>query len=116
MIRCPPKSTRSDTLVPYTPRFLSRRGVERRPLGQDAVPFWRAALEGVADLRSDHEVAIGQEHVAREAEPRHFGEEFRAIAARRPRLKTVLLEIGGAVHDPARQAGERNREIGRAHV
>src|SRR3546814_13962297 len=70
-IRRPPRSTRTDTLFPYTTLFRSL--------------------------------------VAHEAEPRDLSEELRAIAARHARLESRLFEIGGSVHDPARQAGHGDR-------
>src|SRR3546814_13614028 len=68
----PPRSTRTDTLSPYTTLFRS---------------------------------ALRHHLVAHEAEPRDLSEELRAIAARHARLESRLFEIGGSVHDPARQAG-----------
>src|SRR3546814_15796203 len=55
-------------------------------------------------LRIDDHLALRRHQVALQAEARHFGEEFGTIAARNARLETGLFEIGGAVHDPARQA------------
>src|SRR3546814_16949556 len=37
MIRRPPRSTRTDTLFPYTTRFRSPPGIQAVPLGPDAL-------------------------------------------------------------------------------
>src|SRR3546814_12014988 len=55
MIRRPPRSTRTDTLVPYTTLFRSEL-VRRAPLDRAER---RIALVGLADLAKD--VAVGDE-------------------------------------------------------
>src|SRR3546814_1160441 len=42
MIRRPPRSTRTDTLFPYTTRFRSRVGVAVAELGDEIEPRFRA--------------------------------------------------------------------------
>src|SRR3546814_8262912 len=51
MLRQPPRSTRTDTLFPYTPLFRSPR--EAGHLAEDAVE--RNAGEGEPDHRRDHQ-------------------------------------------------------------
>src|SRR3546814_2884848 len=80
-----------------------------RRLKQNAQPLERPSLEGIADLRIDDHLALRRHQVALQAETRHLGEEFGTIAARYARLETGLFEIGGAVHDPARQARHGDR-------
>src|SRR3546814_3070739 len=41
MIRRPPRSTRTDTLFPYTALFRSRAAAMARPIGEQAVAFGR---------------------------------------------------------------------------
>src|SRR3546814_2440224 len=54
MIRRPPRSTRTDTLFPYTTLFRSHRGVQRR------TDVARRAVDGVPDgpRRGEHGVGM----------------------------------------------------------
>src|SRR3546814_8294978 len=53
MIRRPPRSTRTDTLCPYTTLFRSGGGLGVDPLGQPAHEGREvAAAEGLGDLRA----------------------------------------------------------------
>src|SRR3546814_2605421 len=62
MIRRPPRSTRTDTLFPYTPLFRSptigRRAL-RRLLGESAADSWRSDAAGASDGRSRPHPDIG---------------------------------------------------------
>src|SRR3546814_18023676 len=51
MLRRPPRSTRTDTLFPYTTRFRSRRGVERLRVGvgDDEIDALDARRDHVCD-------------------------------------------------------------------
>src|SRR3546814_5112300 len=88
MIRRPPRSTRTDTLLPYTTLFLARRSCRSsqvQPAGNDAAQdFARAAPEREGDRR--------------------LGE-----------IREDLLEIVAAFEHRL-YADQVVREIGRAHV
>src|SRR3546814_21154056 len=84
MIRRPPRSTRTDTLFPYTPLFRSAQGVERR-VGPDldaarkvdylrvANPLFGELLdEGIAVEHRDGD-AVGQVQLRRRDAPRLVG-------------------------------------------
>src|SRR3546814_4302975 len=88
MIRRPPRSTRTDTLVPYTTLFRSEL-VRRAPLDRAER---RIALVGLADLAKD--VAVGDEVIGILAII--LALEFVAIAAGR---------IVGAARDPGAAGG-----------
>src|SRR3546814_8680543 len=109
MIRRPPRSTRTDTLFPYTTLFRSRFldiGVELSDLSTkfgnavlDATEAWsehvtdEAALEGVPD--SDRAILA--------AYAREKGLPGWLITLRQPSVLAILYHA-------------RDREIGRAHV
>src|SRR3546814_3115754 len=59
MIRRPPRSTRTDTLFPYTTLFRSQEGTERRP---------QRAAAGREIWGSGGYDPVGHHHVARDAE------------------------------------------------
>src|SRR3546814_5662362 len=114
MIPRPPRSTRTDTLFPYTPLFRSL-GLQHADglalLQQGAVQldqFVLAALHGIGQLvkaEGDH----GQQ------EQREDGE----AAAHAASCMSSSGQTGAAVRTAARSLAERARglmEIGRAHV
>src|SRR3546814_15247803 len=90
MIRRPPRSTRTDTLFPYTTLFRS----ERQPVADEFEPVERA-LEHVERAR------IGRRH-ARPADQR--GEQRNRIAEQ------------GGVRPAHTRSSSLIEEIGRAHV
>src|SRR3546814_964445 len=66
MIRRPPRSTRTDTLFPYTTLFRSLVGMHRRRLDHDQADMTlRVADVAVDDVLVDETVLAGQ--------PRHHG-------------------------------------------
>src|SRR3546814_11112706 len=88
MIRRPPRSTRTDTLFPYTTLFRSVDRLVRRPGGdQDTAAIERAVIGG-------REIGLASE--------RHDG---RRICERRIDRRLDRFRFGQAA-----------REIGRAHV
>src|SRR3546814_2264158 len=90
MIRRPPRSTRTDTLFPYTTLFRSAALVGR---GAEEIPFG-AEREGAEIVRQRH--AVRPRRAAR-----GLGERLRQVAAAHPEPAVV---------------GPFDREIGRAHV
>src|SRR3546814_4277957 len=58
MTRRPPRSTRTDTLFPYTTLFRSRRGHEHRRLDLDEALAVERSADGSVDLRPDPQVAL----------------------------------------------------------
>src|SRR3546814_6720834 len=143
MIRRPPRSTRTDTLFPYTTLFRSRqqpgaelalvqraglrvaRGDQRR--GEvEGEPV--AALELLAEAASELGIAVEPRHlvlvlhgeqleiVARDR-PGEAGEARRARRLGRPGLldqRLVAGRVGGIL--VAGEEGDAAGEIGRAHV
>src|SRR3546814_1216168 len=74
MIRRPPRSTRMDTLFPYTTLFRSRRsgGADRPAQARSAPPLLPDAVEGFAgaDPRDDRlarQRALAEQHLRRRA-------------------------------------------------
>src|SRR3546814_6719788 len=110
MIRRPPRSTRTDTLFPYTTLFRSANVGDGVWFGQVATPVDAGEMEARL-VRADHEVghrrdlAVG-EHADR-LPGRHRSEEPGLAAKVREDLR-----LGG--HAVVGQALEL--EIGRAHV
>src|SRR3546814_12265920 len=51
MIRRPPRSTRTDTLLPYTTLFRSQVAHHRRHDGEDRLPSRRAQLASVQEIQ-----------------------------------------------------------------
>src|SRR3546814_15026431 len=99
MIRRPPRSTRTDTLFPYTTLFRSHGGVLERLI----TPERAIGL-------SHHEGGAGHA-----LDPAGYGERHFPAADRACRLAN-RFEAGGA-QAIERHAGNRVRqEIGRAHV
>src|SRR3546814_14773746 len=116
MIRRPPKSTRTDTLFPYTTLFrsVSRLGwsVREPPIGQRA-----ADVGGSRLFCTDHAAALW---CAWKRSRRGDRVYWRAIGARRGRAGAVperhaLLDLGGGgVH---RAVGHRgSKRAGHVHV
>src|SRR3546814_2718760 len=73
MIRRPPRSTRTDTLFPYTTLFRSARGAEPHPPGVDESPRPPAASPA-ADRRGP----VGGRHHLLSGEPRRLSGQGRS--------------------------------------
>src|SRR3546814_838512 len=125
MIRRPPRSTRTDTLFPYTTLFRSERLREQKPetdhqFGVDAVadlgfemhpvelalriPF---CMIGIADML---DLAPGNEHIV------EIGHRIEFVADRgeRPVIRIgVGLSIGLARDDGHAGSGDRNERVDR---
>src|SRR3546814_20972824 len=132
MIRRPPRSTRTDTLFPYTTLFRSREGrqhPDRRPGGERAGAGRPRHRHGVPELRALPAHVGLPEHGLRAAQPRRpeagdrgaGAEGGRHPAARRPArpaaaaaLRRAAAACGDGPRDRARAVGLP--EIGRAHV
>src|SRR3546814_15947690 len=103
MIRRPPRSTRTDTLFPYTTLFRSAALVGR---GAEEIPFG-AEREGAEIVRQRH--AVRPRRAAR-----GLGERLRQVAAAHPEPAAVgpfdRVEQGLAPERPI----ARHIEIGRA--
>src|SRR3546814_7371633 len=78
MIRRPPRSTRTDTLFPYTTLFRSDRGAQPRTAGRAAVPGSPARLGETDALVAS--VQSGSRRLAPGAPP---------LRSRRPALRSV---------------------------
>src|SRR3546814_20813422 len=119
MIRRPPRSTRTDTLFPYTTLFRSRdrgraqggpaarRGLCGRAGGQRRLRRGQAGLcrgDGPEDGGNAMSAVLGEAYARRdwEAEPRYLDEGYRSTALRGPRKPLVpvphrLSEVTGPV-------------------
>src|SRR3546814_2178261 len=100
MIRRPPRSTRTDTLFPYTTLFRSQVGIQFAAVnGQQAIP-------GELDADSPQGRQIARIHT------HHLGQVVAEIAPQRAQ-QIVDEEDGGGIY----LAVLRHRlQIGRAHV
>src|SRR3546814_13483970 len=97
MLRRPPRTTRTDTLVPYTTRFRSFSEGEEALLALDLTEHgWR--------------VIYANDVVARRF-PASTGE-----SGRRERLRARNVIWVAWMRRPLRAAWHKTREIGRAHV
>src|SRR3546814_14346403 len=104
MIRRPPRSTRTDTLVPYTTLFRSTQRAERRIPGDanaDRQPWLPTETVEVFGERSDRVRISGVRRAARACAPECIG--IACLAGRD--LARIVGGIGG-----------NDEEIGRAHV
>src|SRR3546814_8914049 len=90
MLRRPPRSTRTDTLFPYTTLFRSRVEVQRIGLGRDPVE------RGGAFLERDGEFAFGRQAVI-DAEQRDHG--ARGIFAHKPVVRVDAEQSPAAAVD-----------------
>src|SRR3546814_10137727 len=87
MIRRPPRSTRTDTLFPYTPLFRSGSGVlHLQVLPQAALPAGR--LDGV--VAAGFTSAVGSESLSGVIRP---GRRLSAHACRRPCLAGGAFQV-----------------------
>src|SRR3546814_9924126 len=107
MIRRPPRSTRTDTLFPYTTLF---RSAERS--GPD-LPFRSAARQRLSGKRSLVAGAAVPGVGARVAPGRNLGQPFEVVPPAL-RMASALLGRGQAGVGEAQQRSVR--QIGRAHV
>src|SRR3546814_16339289 len=103
MIRRPPRSTRTDTLFPYTTLFRSRPP-EQRPDRQVA----EEKEQQPAHRIEEQDVAEPDQVEMREAEQR---QPYHAGIMRRRRAAPLHR---GALDDPQGAGAEHEREIGRA--
>src|SRR3546814_8567140 len=116
MIRRPPRSTRTDTLFPYTTRFRSAFGQQRLPgrAGVEAPAFVRRisciGCDGCGLIRSAANAFIFAEHAGNRREVGlHIGKRqtdlaFRAKIARRDVEDTALEEDRSEEHTPDLQS------------
>src|SRR3546814_15187836 len=106
MIRRPPRSTRTDTLLPYTTLFLARRSCRSsqvQPAGNDAAQdFARAAPEREGDRR------LG--------EIREDLLEIVAAFEHRLYADQVVRDARNALLEDAAELLDQRAQIGRAHV
>src|SRR3546814_2472205 len=112
MIRRPPRSTRTDTLFPYTTLFRSARGAEPHPPGVDESPRPPAASPA-ADRRGP----VGGRHHLLSGEPRRLSGQGRQGLRPQDRSRArhggrhPAAGAGGVVRPaspaPSRQAGGR---------
>src|SRR3546814_9548341 len=103
MIRRPPRSTRTDTLFPYTTLFRSRRRI-----GDAVVAF-------PAPFPND---ALGVDREARDADSLH---DVGRVPRRQPQRPAVDEDrfgkiVSAIVDQPAPGVLQNRAEIGRAHV
>src|SRR3546814_4584179 len=115
MIRRPPRSTRTDTLFPYTTLFRSARREDEHIVEPEIVPIDGA--EG-CDLRLN----LDPQHIDRqriaELEPER-GRDFLPAADQRRALVAGPPPLAGdqfAAIGEGRAVGQPAVEIGRAHV
>src|SRR3546814_20125407 len=107
MIRRPPRSTRTDTLFPYTTLFRSGRGQEFPHLGELLVDDSRRSLLQARDLQEGLRLLLGEPTlVVRVDESLGDGGEL------------VLADQAFVLHpvDDVHLEPRMQREIGRAHV
>src|SRR3546814_1257410 len=90
MIRRPPRSTRTDTLFPYTTLFRSNTDAEGRLILADALAL---AAERKPELMIDYATLTGAARVA-------LGPELPALFSNDDALAEDLLEGGSEVTDP----------------
>src|SRR3546814_18792546 len=134
MIRRPPRSTRTDTLFPYTTLFRSIKAVDqalRRGVGEQ---FRKALLHCLGDMRDDHALRrndgvagefglvgiSGVDPYGREAEariPRGFARKVDRPAAGRqrpPGIRTDLAARGLYRRSEERRVGKECVRTGRS--
>src|SRR3546814_4366398 len=131
MIRRPPRSTRTDTLFPYTTLFRSdAAGHRARLLPGVALPVAALALEILLHRRERqrHPPGVAERPQAQvdavaESVGRYLVEQFRQLLpeAREPglgreRARAIALAVGGIGVDQVDVGAEVELEIGRAHV
>src|SRR3546814_20505658 len=106
MIRRPPRSTRTDTLLPYTTLFRSAGYLTTTCKGRSSRPI----LQQMARDRQRGRRDEGRPHVA--------GQRRAHAGAVDPhcRLDLGLVERQRGVERPSAAADHQRREIGRAHV
>src|SRR3546814_3256573 len=108
MIRRPPRSTRTDTLFPYTTLFRSlRRRAGRQRLGE-IIFVDDAATDGVGFGEAIAEQRLGVAHLLRQS-LHMFGRTRRAAAGIAPARRQVVILA-------ARVGQYLIAQIGRAHV
>src|SRR3546814_20582832 len=107
MIRRPPRSTRTDTLFPYTTRFRSHGRLERQ-LAQ--------ARQNTEDHLRELD-ALRLTAAEHEALQRRWAEDARTLEALRTELASVRTEVAQERQRRESADSEALRaEIGRAHV
>src|SRR3546814_18522851 len=113
MIRRPPRSTRTDTLFPYTTLFRSDQCLpRRRPCGGDDARWPGQCLDPVAVLHLRDRLQVLGPGLRRRADHGAAGFAGRAgCGAVRPARKTDPLPVTATLDMAGSPA-----EIGRAHV
>src|SRR3546814_6771622 len=127
MIRRPPRSTRTNTLFPYTTLFRSRRGLRevllRQRGGAEAVAERTSQCEPVGQLIACAHLAaedaaravVEMLEAARRCDQKTRADVEREIDIARPDVAIDVRRILGGDDDRALRA-DLCREIGRAHV
>src|SRR3546814_19739708 len=114
MIRRPPRSTRTDTLFPYTTLFRSREALAR---ARSEASDWKAragdAARRIADM-DKRETALAEEAEALAGRPEKLLAEIATLEDEHARARTRADELlaaatraGEAVRLPAAQAGRK---------
>src|SRR3546814_2376227 len=134
MIRRPPRSTRTDTLFPYTPLFRSERGDEQeqahghrrpvpahplerapRPRRQVALVAQRPLREERVDVGQQRERPQGGEGAPHDPHQRHRRRALRLEEEAVPQRKRAALVSGrggrGRGHAPASEATSRVKYV-----
>src|SRR3546814_5470912 len=102
MIRRPPRSTRPDTLFPYTTRFRSARHPGGEPAPGQRLPLPAPVRPAAAQLRPRDVAAAGQRDAAAAAGHRQRG---------RPRHRACGRTAGPARRDLQQRSEEHTSEL-----
>src|SRR3546814_3585584 len=128
MVRRPPRSTRTDTLFPYTTLFRSHAGehvLVRLDLAAQAVVLAQVVVVGArVAVEHQHLAAVGREHVAQGGDDRGVGHQefsprcFASSASNaRSDLSAYSRQVSGAPSPsclPEPTCGVSSRSQGRA--
>src|SRR3546814_956406 len=116
MIRRPPRSTRTDTLFPYTTLF--RSGLDSPGKGAGDAGVAEASVKALEFVVAG--AVVQREDMDGLSRARRFGDHVDRIRGHHDRVRQAQVgEIGvlpGAVPDRGGQAGKPLAQIGRAHV
>src|SRR3546814_4338028 len=123
MIRRPPRSTRTDTLFPYTTLFRSLRAGDEELV---AAAWRRAGDVGQCDAADDRRVVVVRQGLTPEAPPMPAPTLFALSSGRPPAAISVIRISGAAAFEAARRltgkalppprTARLRTQIGRAHV
>src|SRR3546814_14806818 len=111
MIRRPPRSTRTDTLFPFTTLFRSESDEVAQPL--ETLPFIVVFIDEFADMM----MIVGkkvEELIARLAQKARAAGIHLILATQRPSVDVITGLIKANI--PTRIAFQVSSKIGRAHV